>query len=732
MPQRMRAARVKTLDISELNSIYDEAELVDKETFAEQRSNILLIAGDHYTKTSSRFQNNVRNSKEISENQKIRLTKNHTHKVYRYYTDTIFSLASDVTIRPKNEKERGDVKDADLNKSVYFHLKNQLRLKEHYRNSVDDFVGLGECCSLIKFDPSMGRHVAYEQKVGPDGEPVFEPELDPATGMPAVDPMTGMPVQKPVADKDRPVFSGKFHVERVFSFNLLRKVGSTEMRKADCWIVRKMVPNKDLQAKYAGDETKLGFIDSDNKEAFIIFDTEKSTYTKSKDQTLIKEYYYPPCFDYPEGYFYIASSKGKFEEGPLPGGIFPLAWAAFDTYQTAARGKSIIKVVRPYQAEINRASSQMAMHQITVGDDKILYQSGTKLQAGALLPGVRGLTYQGLKPEILPGREGSQFAQYILQQIEEMYRVANMEEMLQDKSDGASVEPLTLLYRSAKHKKNFTAYAERFEQYLVDFVTILLELAKFYMPDDELIPAIGSSEFVNLPEFRDSQPLSHEIVVEPMDDTIESMLGRQMTFNHILQYAGQQLDKDSIGEIMQQMPYGNSKAAFADLTLNRDLVTNLILALDRGEPAQPPAPYDDNVYIVKKLTKRMTEPDYKFLAPKIQEQYDLTVQAHEQAETEKQAAIQQAQAGFIPSDGPLIGCDMYIEDKVDPTKAPKRARVPQTALNWLLEKLEAQGMNQQALEGMNQGALTEMAKMMMARQNALPPGQDQLSMLQTG
>jgi hypothetical protein len=210
------------------------------------------------------------------------------------------------------------------------------------------------------------------------------------------------------------------------------------------------------------------------------------------------------------------------------------------------------------------------------------------------------------------------------------------------------------------------------------------------------------------------------------------MLGRQMTFNHILQYAGQQLDKDSIGEIMQQMPYGNSKAAFADLTLNRDLVTNLILALDRGEPAQPPAPYDDNVYIVKKLTKRMTEPDYKFLAPKIQEQYDLTVQAHEQAETEKQAAIQQAQAGFIPSDGPLIGCDMYIEDKVDPTKAPKRARVPQTALNWLLEKLEAQGMNQQALEGMNQGALTEMAKMMMARQNALPPGQDQLSMLQTG
>ena len=38
----------------------------------------------------------------------------------------------------------------------------------------------------------------------------------------------------------------------------------------------------------------------------------------------------------------------------------------------------------------------------------------------------------------------------------------------------------------------------------------------------------------------------------------------------------------------------------------------------------------------------------------------------------------------------MIACDVYVEDKTDPNKAPKRARIPQNALNWLMEKLEAQ------------------------------------------
>ncbi len=94
------------MDISELNSLYVQGETVDNELAAEQRSNLLLVAGHHYSKRrTSRFWNQLRESENITRTQKIRLTKNHIQKITKTIINGILSYGPDVSIGPHNNSE---------------------------------------------------------------------------------------------------------------------------------------------------------------------------------------------------------------------------------------------------------------------------------------------------------------------------------------------------------------------------------------------------------------------------------------------------------------------------------------------------------------------------------------------------------------------------------------------------------------------------------------------------
>jgi len=67
--------------ISDLNSMFQKSEDADRELFAEMRSNILLVSGEHYSKKNNRFWNRLRDSRLLNVNQKLRLTKNHTQRI---------------------------------------------------------------------------------------------------------------------------------------------------------------------------------------------------------------------------------------------------------------------------------------------------------------------------------------------------------------------------------------------------------------------------------------------------------------------------------------------------------------------------------------------------------------------------------------------------------------------------------------------------------------------------
>ena len=64
---------------------------------------------------------------------------------------------------------------------------------------------------------------------------------------------------------------------------------------------------------------------------------------------------------------------------------------------------------------------------------------------------------------------------------------------------------------------------------------------------------------------------------------------------------------------------------------------------------------------------------------------------------------------------------MYVESD-DPKKQPKRARVPQMAVQWLMNQLEVQGNSMSQLEGMEQSTMAQMARMMQKQQQLQQAG----------
>lgn len=691
-----------THGIQELNELFNEAEQADQDLFAEQRSNILLISGDHYTKKTSRFWNRIRDSRELSNEQKLRLTKNHTQKIVKTYINNILTHAPTTGFSAKNESELSDQKSAELNQAVWLDYKIRNHFKQKTREFASDFCGIGEVACKIFFDPMAGRFKGYM------------PEIDPLTGQPVLDSEGQM------RSNGEPVFIGDVVCERVFGFNLLRHPDSKSMYDHSCKIIRKMVDIKDALSRLPDTdefEQKRKWIKASGKdETFRVFDSISGSYSEAKNQVLFREFYYPPCPQYPMGYYFITVKEGIIYEGELPFGIFPVKFAAFDEIPTTPRGRSIVKQLRPYQAEVNRAASKMAEHQITLGDDKVLYQQGAKISQGGVLPGVRGIQYTGATPTILEGRSGEQYLNYMNSQIEEMYRVANVFEDMEEKQSG-QMDPYAMMFKSIRQKKKFVTYSDKFEEFLIDTTETIMDLAKHYYPDDMVIPAIGKNEQVNIEEFRNTTPLQYQVKIEGQSEDVESKMGRQLVLNQVLQYVGGNLSKEDLGKLIRNMPYANTGVGLEDLTLNYDVASNIILALDRGKlPA--PLPYQDHKYIIQRLGARISQADFQFLHPKIQQNYQIVMQAHQQLEAQELQALKQAESELIPTGGYLVACDFYVTDPNRPGRTT-RARVPYESISWLMKQLEAQGMGMETLQNMQQGAQAQIASQFVESQGGM-------------
>jgi len=676
------------LNVGELNELFEDAKSVDKETYAEMRSNILLSAGEHFAKGNSSYWNRVRTSKDLDERQRLRITKNWMHKYLRLYVNSILSRSPGTAVSPQNPTELQDQKSAELNDKVWKFMKLKYKFKNLNRTLVDDFCRIGECAVKLFFDPDGGSLKGYEGQTDEMGFPVIDE------------------MGQPVPDETKPVFTGEIKFERLYGHQIIRDPKAKQMIDAE-WIgYEKLECMKKLKEVFKNQPDKLSFL-VEAKDEYVIFDQNRMTYTKQKDQVSIREFYFRPGRLYPNGYFYMATEAGILAEGELPFGVFPIFWAGFDEHPTKARATGFIKVARPWQAEINRSSSACAQHQVTLSDDKILYQAGTKVSQGSLLPGVRGLTYQGTPPTVLPGRTGGQYYEYIDRQVAEMGSALMIDELGADKV--SNLDPFTLLYRSMKEQSRFSFYTDKYGDFLVDLTSGALELAKHYLSDEDLQEAIGRDELVNVAEFRTSKPQYYSIMIEQADETLESRLGRQMTVTQILQYVGKQLSSDDIGRLIKNLPFGNWEDGFERLTINEDNAKNDFLALERGE--MPPISKSDNSeFNLKSVATRMKKRDFGLLPPQVQQLYAQYEQVHLQKQAQEQQALKAAQSELIPTGGAMVAADMYVPSE-DPSKAPKRVRLPYEAVDWLVNMLQHQGKTQEKMETMNQAQLAQIAQM---------------------
>lgn len=681
----------KKCTIDDLNSLYQEAESVDSSLLAEQRSNLLLDAGEHYSNKKSKYWNRIKDSKDISGDQKLRLTKNHIQKIVKTYVNNIVTYAPSVKVLPHNEKEQKDQKAAELNDSVWQDLRGRHKLRLKTIDWANDFIKVGEVATKIFWDPTAGKFLGEE--------PTYE--TDEAGNL--VTDSEGNPVQTGTTPK----FTGDLVYERVYGFNLLRAPPCQWMGDGHPWCIRKLADIDEMKIKIGDDAEKLKYLQEASKKTYDIFDSSSGDYAKTKNQVMLREWYFPISANYPNGYFYIATETGILWEGELPFGIWPIAFDGFDEITTSPRKRSIIKQLRPYQIEINRAASKMAEHQITLGDDKMLIQSGSTVKNGGQLPGVRQWTYTGAKPDVLAGRPGNQYVDYMKLNIQEMYEIANVVEDSAEKQSANVQDPFAMLFSSLRNRKKFSIYSEKFESFLTQVCLISLRLSKHYYTDDFIIPAIGRGEIVNIEEFKNTEELQYQVKLEPMSDDIETQMGKQMMVNHLLQYVGPQMDKESIGKVMRHAQFGNWREAFKDFTMKTDRADNMILALDRGQPMAPNK-YDDAKYMVQRLVDRVSQSDFDYLPEQVRADYEAMIVHYENESNRQLQEIAAAQKGFIPSGGPRVKADMYVNSPNNPNRVEK-ATIPTESLVWLIEQLGKQGSTQEILQQMNQGAVADMA-----------------------
>lgn len=639
-------------------------ETADHEWFAEARTNVQLVAGDHYNRKRYNLTRRLQDFRDLSDVQKIRITKNHIQRICQDYTCAVLAAAPGVGFEPKKKDELQDQKAAELHHAVWLDGEQRYSFEENEEAYVEDFIEIGEEHAKIFYDPTEGDIMGHYALQDEDGNDTDTPDLS------------------------RPVRKGAIVIEQIPGYNLVRPEECRDLQQSEWICIKKMVNKDSMFAKFQGDDQRK-FITTSTDQTYNVFDPAYGGYRKTDKECFLYEMYFRPGVRYPQGWFVFMTREGILVEGELPGGIFPIVSQTCNRIHGSPRGRSDIKRMRPYQVEINRCASKIAEHHVTVGDDKIILSNGSKASPGVALPGVRVVNVTGAPPQVMAGRDGSQFLAVAESTVTELYNLMGIPENYENATSGVT-DPYMMLFRSAKQKEPHNRRVRRHATFKKNVVRTYLRLAKIHLPDEAVIAAVGKNEAINISEFKNAHDLNYEIKVSDQVNDIETKLGQQIMFSHVLQYASNKFDPDQIGMLIRQMPYSNGVAALSDLTMDYDSATNDILALDRGQ-TPPVHPDDNHKYMLKRLTKRMREPSFMMLDPMIQQNYQQRVGIHQEFMAENAKTQMMFDQGLIPTTGPMVGVDYYVDNPKDPQGKPVRLKVYSDAIRWLLAALEKQG-----------------------------------------
>ncbi|MFN3454029.1 MAG: hypothetical protein ACK41T_03650 [Pseudobdellovibrio sp.] len=673
----------------ELLKIYNDSEQVDKAHFAEQRTNILLYIGNHFKKKAQNFIE--RNKDSLSADTKLKLSENHIQVVANRFITNIANQVTGCLIVPNNPNELADIKDAELSNSVREDGEQRLNYHDKVEKLSNNYVVCGEAVQFFYFDPYGGKHIGYKQKLTDDGIPLY---ITP-TGEETIESVGLMGEQLQPAQGDEPVFEGEIKMEVTHPYNLLRAKSAETIEDSPFLCIRKMLQiseAKKLIKNHPERESLESEIKTSNESTFKVFDASTGEYSDSKNQVLVKYWFFRQCYDYPNGYFKVQLNNKTIVEDELPFGIWPINYVGFRSVAGATRSVSMLRDLRPPQTHLNYLVSNSAHHMVALSDDKIITQMGTKLQMGQTWNGIRSFMVNGPAPVILQGRDAGQFEASINRQINAIYRLADMEYTLEESK---IQDPWAMLYAGLSKKLRHALYASKFERFLCKGWEIYLALAKHYFDENTVIKKVGSREAVNIAEFKNMRNDGYRIKAKPVSGTLEEQIGASMEVQQILQYVGKDLPNSTKARIINLMPFISKEAVVSDLLLTDKNIDNDILSLDRGEfvPAQKD---DEHDQYLKRLKSRMKQADYRLLPITVKKMYEERYQQHLAFQSELVADMQKAESGFIPTEGGLVKVSIF-----DSTTNQNMV-LPYSAIMWTKDKLAQQGASQEVLSKLDQ------------------------------
>ena len=185
-----------------------------------------------------------------------------------------------------------------------------------------------------------------------------------------------------------------------------------------------------------------------------------------------------------------------------------------------------------------------------------------------------------------------------------------------------------------------------------------------------------------------------------------------MSIDRYIQYSSGQLAKEDLGKFLRLDPYLNKEQMFNDFTMEYDNTTNDILAMDRGQvPLITLYKYKDPNYPVQRFTARMSQADFQYLPENVQGIYKEVVGQYQQLIQKKIQDTAALNSEFIPSGGSLVRADLWVPDPKDSTKQV-RASVPAESLQWLVDRLTAQGSTQAMLGQQRQSVMSDIVSQM--------------------
>lgn len=678
------------LSVSEIKRLFEESKTQSAEHLAELRSFNNLFQGNHFNKTNSRLSrtlNEMPNTEEV----KARVTKNHINTISKYIINSILSLAPTGVITPKNPSEIQDQKSAEIHGMIFSDFKGRNKLNTKIRSWVHDYVVSGECFLNLFWDDNVGI------KIFPS--PFYD--------------QLGNEVQEP------PFFEGDVVIERIFPWDVRMDVGAKSFDEAS-WVGYEKMVDGDVLKKSFGNHPDIDkAIKADSDDTYKVFQASTGTYKEAKGKVLLRQIYYRPCSDYPNGLYMFMTKEIELARGELPvdksGNVFfPIKYLGFDEIPTCARSTSCIKQIRQEQYIVNQCASNIMQTQMTVGFDKLLVPAGGEISAGTHKAGIRIIRVPGGKQnaDYIPGRSGDQFLATMTQNISEMYTKLGVPENWDEKNQDMDI--MASLYKNMRQKTRFSLYAEKFSEFLCDVIETSLRLKKSYMRDETFFRVTGKSEYANIAEFRSLDDLGYQIKVEGGTEDLESRFGRYMALTQTMQYLGNNLDKNAIGMIMKNLPFNNNEEIGSKYTQGYENARNIMLALDRGEMPQI-IQTGEPLYFSEELEHRMLKPDFRYLTEQIKQAYTQQAQAYRDLYTQNMQQVQMAQSGFIPADGPTVPVDGMYESSPGPNgeMKTKRVQVPQAAIEWVIEKLKSQGQAFGNVESLPMGQQAQVASQYM-------------------